>query len=1107
MRTARLRRRRSLAQRALLSVVAVLVFAIGGVGSGLVTYLTAATDAGVRTALADAASREAAYQITARAGDDATAQDAAVTEALGRLLPDIPYDLYRSMATGPRSVYRGGQGLPRDDANGEDDADSQDDSADDVDSDDADEVGHPDSAAITRGVLAAYQDLPDHAELVTGRWPQQSVRTDHVPVALHASSAAALGLGIGDVISISDRGEVIALSVTGTWRPVDAEDRFWYGEPLEVDGTDARHGLFAVAAAADLAAIPGTAVTARWRLVPQIDRLTAADVAVMRSALPRVRAHLEADSRLDAARVSVDDELLALLRHSDDRIQAARSVAAAPLIVLGMAGVLALGLVGRLLALLREPETAVLRARGASAGRLSRWAFREALLVAGVPALLGGLGAWMVLRLLPDIGPSVSVAILVISAGATGAAAVATLTVVGYRAAVAAGEPTGGSPAVGGRRGSALRAGAGVLIVGIATFSLWRLHRAGTPAAVDASGIARIDPVAAFAPAAALLAGGVLGALAVGGVAWVGQRLVQRRSGLTGSLAVRQIARRPATYAVPVVLVVLATGTGTLSAGFAATWSSLQEQVAAQRTGADLQVVLRGAGRSVGESTPALRLETYRAVAGVQTVTPVVSLPRVALADGSVELIATPRGSDLLADAVVLPAGTRALEFDLRRSATAQLDEVGAANAGIDSDEHDDPPAGEARISLWLTDADGTTSYVRADQVAVPVDQEPDESAVQVDLPRGAEPWRLVGIDIQLTGGGSDLVASLWAYDVRAELTALRSQPSGRAVNLRGAGGWTIVPPDNADRLGPDASLASLASGIGLRVDSGGTAWSGSVTERLIPGADATAAGATGPVAVTATAAAMDRYGLAVGDELSLRALGQDLPVRIAASVDAVPGTTALLVMVADLEDLTAAALGTGGRAPLVNQIWVELDAGLPVDGPTAAAVARRAGPDSLVLDRAAIEADLRGEVFIGLSVVTSWVASGAAVLLAATGLAAGTAVLARQRATELAILRSVGLSAAQQARSRRREQILITTLAVTLGVAVGWLVTVFTARPLAATATPSPLEVLRPVLHIALVPWTAFVGTALAAGVLLAVVHGAQVRRQVADGLLPEVR
>jgi hypothetical protein len=87
---------------------------------------------------------------------------------------------------------------------------------------------------------------------------------------LHDGSAVALGLTVGDVVSISDRGEIIALTITGTWRPNDVDDPFWYGVQLETDGADSRNGLIAVVSPSVLAAIPGTNVTSRWRLVPEL---------------------------------------------------------------------------------------------------------------------------------------------------------------------------------------------------------------------------------------------------------------------------------------------------------------------------------------------------------------------------------------------------------------------------------------------------------------------------------------------------------------------------------------------------------------------------------------------------------------------------------------------------------------------------------------------------------------------------------------------------------------------------------------------------------------------------------------------------------------------
>lgn len=1099
MRSAVLRRHRSRAQRTLLVIIAALVLVISGVAAGLGAYLTAATDVGVRTALSDAAPGDVAYQVTARAGDDVSAADDAVTETLAQLLPGVPYGLHRSVVTGTRSIYRGDAGPGQDDqtTGGENSTTNEDAAGEDATGHDA--AGEP--AALTRGVLAAYDDLPDHAVLVDGQWPHQGRPAAGRPVAIHASSAAALGLRVGDVLSVSDRGQILVFVVTGTWRPTDADDAFWHGAPLETDGAEDRVGLFAVATDSDLAAIPGTTITSRWRLAPDIQQLTAADVAIMRAGLPRVPLRLEGDARVAGARVGVAGGLLGVLQDSDDRIQAARSVAVVPLIVIGVIGVLALGLVAQLLALARRPETSVLRARGASSSLLTWWAVREALAVGVLPAAVGGLLAWLALQPVTDVGPSGSVVAVTSGAAAAAVIAVATLTVVGARAAVPTSEPPDGSRVARARRGG-VRAGTSVLVAAAAAFGLWQLDWYAGPTVADRFGVAGIDPVAVTAPAAALFAGGLAATVAVALAAWAAQRLAWRRRGLAGSLAVRQIARRPGAYALPVLLIVMATGSGTLAAGFAATWADLQRDVAARRTGADLQVVLGMVPQPGRDSAREVDLDRYRAIPGVRTATPVIAAPRATTADGAVELLVRPTAAGEPPAGVELPVGARSIEVELEASAWAHLDEVELEWLNLDRDDVEDPPPGEVVVDLWLADRDGVTALVTPEPAEITLDAEPVSYTVEADLPAGTEPWRVVAVDLQVDGGPGGF-EFFWNYDYGVEVSALRTQPRGVPARLGSAGGWTRVPSDAEQRFGPHFAVSTPPAGLGLVVDSGGLRWAGPVVERLLPGDRHLHAG-TAPVPVVATDAALSRFGLSVGDRASLQVFGADLPVRVADRITVAAGTTGAQVMVADTGEITRALLEAGRRPPQTSQVWLDVEPDALADGSTAAAVAALTGPGTSVLDRAAIEEGLRSNVFAGLSVMTFWVASGAAIVLATAGLAAGAAVLLRERRPEVAMLRAVGLSPAQQARTRRREQVFIVVAAVALGAATGWLVTYVTAGPLAVAATPSPVETLQPVLRVAPGPWAAYLGTAFVAGLLVALAHGRQVRRQASDGTFP---
>lgn len=227
MRSGRLRRQRSWAQRTVLASVGTLVFVISAVVAGLVAYLSAATDIGVRTTLEASLGDEAAVQVTLQGGDDRLVEDSAVAEHLGQLLAGVPYRLYRSHAAGPALVDTG-------------------------------------SDEITRALLTAYDDLPSHAELVDGAWPDQAASADVLPVAVHAGSATRLGLGVGDRLSVGRGSDLVTLQVAGLYRPDDPRSAYWYAQPREVDGGAAGTDLLVALGEADLMRAAAGDIRARY---------------------------------------------------------------------------------------------------------------------------------------------------------------------------------------------------------------------------------------------------------------------------------------------------------------------------------------------------------------------------------------------------------------------------------------------------------------------------------------------------------------------------------------------------------------------------------------------------------------------------------------------------------------------------------------------------------------------------------------------------------------------------------------------------------------------------------------------------------------------------
>lgn len=1072
MRRATLRRRRTGAQRAVLAAFALVVFVVGAVSTGLIAYIAAAAEAGAQAALAETPKDQLGVEISAVGSEEPLAEEAAVAEHVTALVADVPYDLYRSRVAGPRTIFAGPDGPPD---------------------------GDTASAGLTRALLVSYQDLSDHAELVEGQWPDDAAETEPLHAAAHARSAQELGIGVGDLLSVVRFGESIAIRVTGLYVPREPSSRYWSGELREIDGSGEGASLVLAFGDADLGrTVPTSSVSAkithRWRLAPVISELRTEHQATLESDLPRLSPRLRSDTRLAHTQVQVDNPLGDVLGDIRERFRAARSVAAVPLVLLALAGLASLGLVGRLLAAVREPETSLLRSRGAPAGMLVRWTVREALPVVVLPAALAGVAAWLLVSRLPEVGASVSPLPVLAGAAAAAAAGLAILTLHGGRAARSAVQSTITRSAEQTRSRPAVRAGTGLVVVVASAVMLWQLRSYGSLSIADASGTSRIDPLAVAASAVAPLAAGVLAAMVVPGLAWAAAHLAGRRRGLAGTLAARHVARRPGAYTLPVVLVALAAGWATLAAGFAGTWAGLQTDVAAQRTGSDLRVVLpqQGTGATVANRVD---LQPYRDIPGVERVRPAVLIRQAAVADGAVELLARPSGRNDTGPGIELSPGAESVHLELEAAVHAEIDlEQSRVVSGFpDVEVPETPPAAPVRTTVWVADADGIVTGLQADPVEAPPDGQRATYRVGTELPPASGPWRVIGVEWDVSPPiPAGLPRPVWSYDYDITVTSLRTDP-GEEEPATDVEEWTMDARGAAARIRSSRmSVEQAPSGAGFRIDSGGLGWDGETNVRLTPGEPY-----TGLLSVVATETALDRFGLAVGDQATLRLFGTELPVEIVDEVGFVPGTSTAEVMVTDLGDLHAVLLSAWARLPAVGQVRIDATDEVLDDGSAAAATAEVAGPDAEVLDRVAIERDLRGDDFGGVAVDTFWLAAALSILLAGAGLAAAAAALARQRGAEVAMLRSLGWGPDQQARARLRELAFTTAAAIVLGAGAGWLVTRLTAGLLASSATPGLLEALQPAVRVAVGPLAGFLGALAVVCLVVAVGHAARVRRQ----------
>ncbi|WP_158602970.1 hypothetical protein, partial [Jiangella rhizosphaerae] len=354
-----MRVKRARAHAAVVATVAAWVFVVAAVTTGLVGYLVVASQDGVREALRDAPPAESAVQAVTRLGPDPGDQDRAVREDVAGRSGGAPLDVHRSLAGGE------------------------------------DALTVPGSDEEARGVLAAYERLEEHAELVDGAWPAADGAggAAATEAALHATAAEALGLSTGDEISV---GETRVL-VTGTWLPADPADPFWFGEPMEVAGVDgSAYGPFVVTEAALTAVEPSPRV--RWRITPRAGEITPGQIAALADALPGLPGELEGDERIDVRGVATSGELAATAASLDADLARGTSVSAVPLIVLVAVAIVTGAQVARLLGVVREVETTLLRSRGLSAGQLVWWSVLESVAVVVPAAAIGAAATVLALR-------------------------------------------------------------------------------------------------------------------------------------------------------------------------------------------------------------------------------------------------------------------------------------------------------------------------------------------------------------------------------------------------------------------------------------------------------------------------------------------------------------------------------------------------------------------------------------------------------------------------------------------------------------------------------------------------------------------------------------
>lgn len=243
---------------------------------------------------------------------------------------------------------------------------------------------------LTSVDIAAITPMEGTIQLISGEYPQpytSILELGEVPAIVSATLANQLGIQAGDVYYLRQTGIEIPVIVVGVWAPVDASAPYW--------GAGSENWLFVDEASYSSAisdAVPDELRDSMWYIVADGSTLHSGDIASLDKGIQAIQK--QASETLAGVKL-LSSPLEALQRYQKDAPYLTYLLYAFSVPILGL--ILAfIGLVTGLFVGQQRGEMAILRSRGASTWQVVAMSMLQGILLA-IVALVGGifLGYWI----------------------------------------------------------------------------------------------------------------------------------------------------------------------------------------------------------------------------------------------------------------------------------------------------------------------------------------------------------------------------------------------------------------------------------------------------------------------------------------------------------------------------------------------------------------------------------------------------------------------------------------------------------------------------------------------------------------------------------------
>jgi ABC-type antimicrobial peptide transport system permease subunit len=947
--------------------------------------------------------------------------------------------------------------------------------------------------------VASLDGISAQAELTAGNWPGPPHRGGPVPVALPATVASRLHLTVGSVLTgaSQDGGAAISMLVTGLFRPADPASPYWAMDLVPISGMGVQGLSYSYAGNS----LPGTstsygpavvnpaafgnglvATQASWFVLPQVQAMASGNIDALAASTNAVVTQF---AEVLPEGLTVTSGLPQLLTGMASSVVLGRSlftIAALELLLVAGAGLV---LAARLLAGLREEESALLRARGATRWQLARPVLAEAVVLAAVAGLAGVLCGSRLASPLASLGDLRLASFA--DRGITPLAWLSALAVLVLCASVMAWSALHAlTPDVARlRRGRQARlagiawAGGDLAVVALAAVAVWELH-GYSAVAHPVTGSLGIDPVVAIAPALALAGVAIIPLRGLPLLARVADKATDYERRLAAAMVSWHIARRPIRQAGPALLVVVATAAITLGLAASASWRQSAADQASFAVGSDAQV--NSTGQLPEAATAAIAEAPGVTSATLASVTELARGQLIAL-DASTAgktILLRPDLSPLAVNALwqrITPRSLSGMALPGRPVRLGILASLGAGSQTSAAEVLSD--LGSVTVVASIQDAAGNTFSVYSES-SLPADGRPQSLIFPLSPPGQAiYPLRLLGITLTYTLPPYDPANPSSAPNVDLTVQSLAVSDTvagplrrpfryGSVLTAWPANAFSANVPTAVAATGPPAEYgqapvvqgwgAAAGGGASLEFDAGHDPSAQQMSIVALAPVNALAsiailATAPSVVPVIATSGFLSANQLSVGSYTTLSVNGFPVHAQIVASVARFPTVLgqnqAMIGDLAEINDVLAV-----NQAPLlpVTRWWLRTaDGGVPrLPAGLGLSVTGRASALTALLDDPLLKAPRLAMLAIGV----------AAVLLGVLGFSISVAGSLRSRRTQSAVFAALGVGKNAQAGQLCLEQCVLSVPAAAAGLLAGaglaWLM-VPAITLTAAAAVPVP--------------------------------------------------